>query len=160
MTAIAVVLAVLVAATLAVGRHAGGHAWLLPIPALVLAGLWALAAGPGDASGVVAGSLAGVAMLMSVAGLLLAGIAAAQRRHGVPSMPPRLGTSVGVAITALDPGGVVRVDGETWSADSLSGPLPAGTAVRVTSVQGLRLQVWSEAGTVPGADALEEKRRT
>jgi membrane-bound ClpP family serine protease len=65
-----------------------------------------------------------------------------------------------MALTDLDPRGVVRVGGENWSADSLSGPLPAGSPVHVASIQGLRLQVWSEAGTVPGVEALEAKENT
>jgi membrane-bound ClpP family serine protease len=155
MTAPAIVLAILVAGTLVVGIHAGGHAWLLPIPALLVGVAWALTAASGSPSGVAAWSLAAVAILVSAAGLLLAGIAAAQRRHDAFAMPSRLRAADGVALTALNPGGVVRVDGETWSADSLSGPLPTGSTVHVSSIRGLRLQVWSETGTVPGAAALE-----
>jgi membrane-bound ClpP family serine protease len=59
-----------------------------------------------------------------------------------------------VAITALAPTGIARVKNETWTAQSVSGPLPAGAPVHVVKVEGVRLLVWSEAGNIPGPDAL------
>ena len=54
----------------------------------------------------------------------------------------------------MTPTGIVRVNNETWTAQSLSGPLPAGAPVHVVKVEGLRLFVWSEAGDIPGPEAL------
>jgi membrane-bound serine protease (ClpP class) len=50
----------------------------------------------------------------------------------------------GVVLTAIDPTGVVRVKGESWTARSSSGPIPAGATVRVSDVTGLTLEVVPE----------------
>jgi membrane-bound ClpP family serine protease len=50
----------------------------------------------------------------------------------------------GVAVGDLAPKGVVRVRGEEWSAVSLNGPVPSGTAVQVIRVRGVHLEVWGE----------------
>jgi membrane-bound serine protease (ClpP class) len=55
--------------------------------------------------------------------------------------------AVGSAVTPLDPSGVVQVVSETWSATS-SVPLPKGSKVRVTAVDGLRLSVEPAEGAV------------
>ena len=47
----------------------------------------------------------------------------------------------GVVTTPLSPKGIVQVAAERWSAQSIAGPLPQGTRVRVTGVDGLTLQV-------------------
>jgi membrane-bound ClpP family serine protease len=46
-----------------------------------------------------------------------------------------------VALTALSPEGVVRVQSEEWTAVAMDEPIPAGTPVEVVSVEGLRLYV-------------------
>jgi membrane-bound serine protease (ClpP class) len=46
-----------------------------------------------------------------------------------------------VARSALDPEGIVFLEGETWSAESEEGTIQAGERVVVTEVQGLRLKV-------------------
>jgi len=55
--------------------------------------------------------------------------------------------SMGTALSTLDPKGIVRVRGEEWSAESVNGTIPAGTAVQVIEVDGLRLRVWGEEAT-------------
>jgi membrane-bound serine protease (ClpP class) len=54
---------------------------------------------------------------------------------------------MGYALTPIDPGGTghVRTHGEIWTA-SASERIEAGTPVRVTAVEGLRLQVAAESG--------------
>ena len=52
-----------------------------------------------------------------------------------------LAGAAGHAVTALTPAGIVRVRGEEWSARSTAGPIRKGTAVVVTSVKGLKLDV-------------------
>jgi len=47
----------------------------------------------------------------------------------------------GVALTALVPAGKVRVHGEIWNAESLSGTVDAGEKVRVKRLEGLRIYV-------------------
>jgi membrane-bound serine protease (ClpP class) len=49
--------------------------------------------------------------------------------------------TLGVALAELDPRGTVRARGETWSAESLSGTIPAGATVRVVRVRGVNLVV-------------------
>ena len=46
-----------------------------------------------------------------------------------------------VALTALDPTGTVRVQGETWSAHVAHGSVPAGAVVKVVDRDGLTLEV-------------------
>jgi membrane-bound ClpP family serine protease len=50
----------------------------------------------------------------------------------------------GTAVTELRPDGVVRVNGETWSATSRNGNFPSGAQVQVILASGVRLEVWGE----------------
>jgi membrane-bound serine protease (ClpP class) len=52
---------------------------------------------------------------------------------------------IGYAITAIEPGGTgqVRTHGEIWTATA-DEPIPEGSPVRVTAIDGLRLRVASE----------------
>jgi len=52
--------------------------------------------------------------------------------------------ALGVAKSELAPGGIAHVAGEDWTAASETGPIPRGSAVRVTRVDGLRLIVEPE----------------
>jgi membrane-bound serine protease (ClpP class) len=47
----------------------------------------------------------------------------------------------GLAKTALKPNGTVLVEGELWEAESVSGDIPAGAEVDVTSVTGFKIRV-------------------
>jgi len=58
----------------------------------------------------------------------------------------------GLAVGDLAPEGIVRVDGETWSAVSLNGFVPAGGRVQVIGAGKVRLEVWGEE-SLPGGDA-------
>lgn len=62
------------------------------------------------------------------------------------SRKPATGTEgiigeIGEAITRLEPEGQIRIHGELWNAESLDGPLPKGTKVKVTQVSNLKLIV-------------------
>ena len=74
-----------------------------------------------------------------------AGIRAQMRR--VQTGREGLVGAVGVARTDLTPAGTVFVQGELWSAESADGVMPAGQRVRVTRVDGLRLEVRKEEGS-------------
>ena len=50
----------------------------------------------------------------------------------------------GVAVTDLDPQGIVKVQGEDWSAVAINAPVPAGTQVQVVRRGGVRLEVWGQ----------------
>ncbi len=56
----------------------------------------------------------------------------------------RLVDAIGIARTRIDPEGMVHVQGEMWSAISVAGPIDDGQAVRVVSLDGLRLRVKPE----------------
>lgn len=49
--------------------------------------------------------------------------------------------SEGFATTVLDPRGNAHVGSESWSAESVSGPITKGTRIRVVGHKGLRLKV-------------------
>jgi membrane-bound ClpP family serine protease len=145
--------------------HAGGHAWLLPVPALVLAVVWAVsvAGQRGTASWPLLATTAACTVVAVGAG----GTALRQRQlhrqaqssrggSATPAAPGPHGQS-GTAVTSLTPVGVVRVAGETWTARSLSGTLPAGAPVHVVRIDGVRLDVWSEVGTVPDQHSFEPR---
>src|SRR5262249_54783245 len=133
----------------------GGHVWLVPVPALALAVAWAITAAMGSWSGPSTWWLAGASAAVSAGGVVLAAIALAQPPIGVSARELPVRGAEGTAVTPLSPMGGVQVAGEMWTAESVSGPLAAGSPIHVVTVSGLRLLVWSEMGTVPGADALE-----
>ena len=63
--------------------------------------------------------------------------------------PVRTGSHIvvgaeGVVVRELAPSGVVRVRGETWTAESPGEPVPAGAKVKVVAVRGLTLEVVPE----------------
>jgi membrane-bound ClpP family serine protease len=149
------VLGLLLVLTWVLCAHVGGHVWLVPIPALALAVAWATTAAVGSWSAPSTWWLAGASAAVSAAGVVLAAIAMGQPPIGVRGREPPAPGAEGTAVTPLSPIGVVQVAGETWTAESVSGPLAAGSPIHIVRVSGLRLLVWSEIGTVPGADALE-----
>jgi membrane-bound ClpP family serine protease len=152
---VALVALVVVAVSVAVGVHTGPHG-------LIAAGTLGIAACVGLVVGVIAlvpaGSRPTVAwVLLAGTALVSAGalVAGAVALPGLRRRQPAIGTSRlwgsgGVAVTDLTPFGTVRIRGETWTAESLSGRLPAGTAIHVMEVEGLRLRVWSDEAVGPG----------
>jgi membrane-bound ClpP family serine protease len=150
-----VVLILVLASTWGLCAHAGGHAWFVPVPALVLAVLWAITVSRSHEA--TSWWLAALSATAAAIGLGV-GSAALHVRLRIPP-PVRSGPhgESGTTVTALTPVGVVRVAGETWTAKSLSGSLPAGAPVHVVRVNGVRLDVWSEAGTVPDQLSLDSE---
>ena len=62
----------------------------------------------------------------------------------------------GIAVGELAPEGIVRVNGETWTAVSLNGKLRAGSPVDVVRVAGVRLEVFGDEQLDPaGPDDLD-----
>jgi membrane-bound ClpP family serine protease len=55
----------------------------------------------------------------------------------------RTGTE-GTAVSDLDPNGIVRVEGEEWSAVAVNAPVRRGSPVQVVGRSGVRLDVWGE----------------
>ena len=137
------------------GFHAGGHGWFVPVPVLVLAGAWALVVSAGGWASAAAWALAALAFASALIAVVLVVPAIAYRHAPVaPVGTQALIGADGTTLSALAPAGTVKVNNETWTAQSLSGPLPAGAPVHVVKVEGLRLLVWSEAGDILGPDTL------
>jgi hypothetical protein len=137
-----------------IGIHAGGHGWFVPLPVVVLAGAWTLTASAGAWDSPAGWSLAALCLLCALVGAVLI-VPAIAYRHApaVAAGASALVGAHGTAVTDLAPSGIAKVNNESWTAQSLSGPLLAGAPVHVARVEGLRLLVWSEMGTVPGSTA-------
>ncbi len=149
---VTVILWALAAGTCLLCAHAGGHAWFVPLPALALALLWTIAGTDQRGAGWWLAAACGAAVAL---GTGVAITALRLRLRGAWTGLPPVANATGATLTPLTPVGVVRVNGESWTAVSLSGPLAAGVPVHVVRVRGMRLEVWSEAGAVPCLDDLE-----
>jgi membrane-bound ClpP family serine protease len=152
---VGVVLAAAVAGAIVAGLHAGGHGWFVPVPVVALAVAWGISASAAGAGSALSWCFAALTLLSALGALVMLVPAIAYR--GAPSRPvgaQALIGATGTAVTALAPVGICRVNNETWTAQSVSGPLPPGAPVHVAKVEGVRLIVWSEAGTILGAEAL------
>lgn len=162
-----VVLAVLVvvAVSVAAGVHTGPHgmlaAGLLGAVASVVIVVAITAIAPARTRPTIEWVLLGAIALVSASALGAGALSLPALRRRQPAVGPnRLLGAPGVAVTELNPCGTVRVHGETWSAESVSGNLPAGTAVEVMEADGLRLKVWAEAAVGAGpAEASEDEER-
>ena len=147
------ILLVLLAATWLLCAHAGGHAWFVPLPAFALVMIWAFTGSTGSpVDGWLLVALSGLACGV---GVVVASTALRQQLRGELVVLPPVRGAPGIAVTELAPAGIVQVAGEAWSAESVSGWLPAGAPVHVLRVSGVRLEVWSEVGTVPDASAID-----
>jgi membrane-bound serine protease (ClpP class) len=89
-------------------------------------------------------------MALLTAGFFAVAVGAGLRaqRQKVQTGREALVGAVGVARSELSPTGTVFVNGELWSAESIDGVIPVGSRVRVTRVDGLRLQVHKEEAPV------------
>ena len=87
-------------------------------------------------------------VVVGVASTFLLRAMLAARRTPLRAGPQTLMGAHGVAETALDPHGRVRVRGESWSAESVGDSVPAGTPVLIVAVRGLTLDVFPEGGSV------------
>ncbi len=66
--------------------------------------------------------------------------------------------STGVTVSALEPQGTVRARGETWTAESVAGPIAPGTPVRVVKVRGVKLLVEPDVAPVGTTHGAENER--
>jgi membrane-bound ClpP family serine protease len=135
----------LVVLALLIGFHVGPHAHLLAGVFGVLAGvLLVVLAVVGSASGLLWVLFAGDLTISAGVGYL-AWRGLSDRRQ--PFSEHRLLTRAraeGVAISDLDPEGIVRVQGEEWSAVAINPPVRSGSPVLVVGHAGVRLEVWGE----------------
>lgn len=126
------------------GGHAGGHGLVGPIVAVALGVGWLVAvAGRGAASG-TAWWLAATCAVVCLLSMSIALPALRYRRMAPASSSSSLVGEAGRAVTELAPTGVVQVRGESWTAESMSGAVAVGSEVRVVSIEGVKLHVWSE----------------
>lgn len=128
-----------------VGYHAGPHTHVLAGVLGIVAAVWlAIMVFDGQSLSLLV-ALLGADLVVSI------GIGALAW-HGLRTRPleasghrlSSLESAEGIAMSELDPGGIVRVQGENWSAESLNGTLRSGTRVQVIRVDGVRLAVWGE----------------
>ena len=121
---------------------------------------FAVATGLGATTG-TAWWLAGTCAAACAVSVALAG-PALRARHLPPSPSRAAGLigEVGRAVAELAPTGVVQLRGETWTAESLSGTIAKGADVRVISLDGVKLRVWTDQELLAGADELLPKGET
>jgi membrane-bound serine protease (ClpP class) len=134
---------------------------LAGIASLVLGGLLLF-----DPAGGVRVSLFAIVPVAGFAALFFGFVVAKAlaMRHLPPAQGPEaiVGRDGVVVGSGLDPEGVVRVAAEEWKATSTGGPLPAGTRIRVTKLDGLVLTVeplGSEHAPAGGTAAPAEEMR-
>ncbi|MHB8295651.1 MAG: NfeD family protein [Acidimicrobiales bacterium] len=145
MWVIAAVMLSVVAVACLVGLHAGPHGLVAAGALGVLAAVWLVAMAATGRANETLWVLFGGDVVVSGGSLALAwrGIQSARSRP-VPAGAASLEGAEGVAVTDLVPAGMVRVAGETWSAESVRGTVRAGAPVQVIKVDGVHLAVWPE----------------
>jgi membrane-bound serine protease (ClpP class) len=154
---VALAVLVVVAIAVAVGVHSGPHGLLaagaIGVAASVafVVGVMTLAAASSRPA--IAWALLAATAVVSVGALVAGAVSLPTLRRRQPATGPnRLFGAEGVATSELTPRGTVRVRGETWTAESVSGNLPVGAAVHVMEVDGLCLRVWSDAALPAGLE--------
>jgi membrane-bound ClpP family serine protease len=151
-----VLLGLVVLASL-IGFHVGPHAHVAAGVFGVLAAAWLVVMAVDGRSAPVLWALLSADLVVSAGigtlawkGLTTRGINVADRHLVSPN------GAEGVAIGDLDPEGIVRVNGENWSAVAVNGPVRAGTPVQVVRVAGVRLEVWGdETAAACGGNELD-----
>ncbi|MGA2529389.1 MAG: NfeD family protein [Acidimicrobiales bacterium] len=144
MWAIAGVLLGLVVLASLLGFHVGPHVHLVAGILGVLAAVWLVLMAIDGRTAPVLWVLLGADVVVSAGigtmawkGLTTPGSYVARR------LVSPIGAD-GLAIGDLSPGGIVRVNGEDWSAVSMNGTVQAGSPVHVLRVAGVHLEVWSD----------------
>jgi len=151
-----VAVAIGIAASLHFGPHGTLVAGLVGLVAAVVSGLAVETLGIGGATVLGWGLLA--LTVVGSGGAIWAGRQGLRAAAALPpaSEPTRLWGEDGTALSDLAPTGTVRVRGETWSAEALSEPIPAGSRIHVAEVDGLRLRVWADTTDLPGSPSRVE----
>jgi membrane-bound ClpP family serine protease len=148
-----VLLGIVVLASL-IGFHVGPHAHVAAGIFGVLAAAWLVVMALDGRSAPVLWALLSADLVVSAGigtlawkGLTTRGINVAGRHLVSPD------GAEGIAVGDLHPEGIVRVNGENWSAVAVNGPVRAGTPVQVVRVAGVRLEVWADQMMAPGGEA-------
>jgi len=139
-----------------IGFHVGPHAHATAGILGLLAALWLVVMAVEGRTAPVLWALLSADLVVSAGigtlawkGLTTRGINVADRRLVSP-----VGAE-GVAVGDLCPDGIVRVNGENWSAVALNGLVRAGSPVEVLRVAGVHLEVWSDAAVGPSSGPLD-----
>jgi membrane-bound ClpP family serine protease len=145
MWVIAGVLLGLVVLSALIGFHVGPHAHVAAGVLGLLAACWLVVMAVEGRSGPVLWALLSADLVVSAGIGTMAWKALTTRDISVKDRHlVSLEGAEGVAVDDLKPDGIVRVNGETWSAVALNGVVPAGASVHVLRVAGVRLEVWGE----------------
>jgi membrane-bound ClpP family serine protease len=155
----------LVVVTSLVGFHTGPHTHVAAGVIGVLAGGWLVYMASNGRSAPLLWVLFSADVVISAA-IGIMGWTAVQRSGDLAGRPSigRLEGKEAVAITDLNPDGIVRVAGEQWSATCVNGTLPAGSRAQVLQEDGVRLEVWAERlvderpGGLAGTSSVAEPR--
>ncbi|MGA2804707.1 MAG: NfeD family protein [Acidimicrobiales bacterium] len=147
-----VLLGLVVLASL-IGFHVGPHAHVAAGVLGVLAAAWLVVMALDGRSAPVLWALlsADVVVSAGIATLAWKGLTTTGTYAGRHMISPE--GAEGVAVGDLDPEGIVRVNGENWSAVALNAPVRAKTPVQVVRVKGVRLEVWGDQLMAPGGHA-------
>jgi membrane-bound ClpP family serine protease len=152
-----VLLGLVVLASL-IGFHVGPHAHLVAGVVGVVAGVsLVILALAGSGSALVWVLFAGDLTVSAGVGYLAwRGLSDRRQPHGEHRLLTRA-RAEGVAISDLDPDGLVRVQGEDWSAVAINAPVRSGSPVLVVGHAGVRLEVWGEElpPTLGDVDAVD-----
>lgn len=149
-----VLLGLVVLGTL-LGFHLGPHGHLVAAVFGVVAAAWLVAmAIDGRSSSVLWALLTADVVISAGVGILAWKAITADHEVGGARHLISPESAVGVAVDDLDPDGLVRVHGETWSATAVNGHVAAGTAIQVLKVVGVRLEVWGEETVDEAGGAL------
>jgi len=171
MLAIPLVLLVVALVCAVAGFHIGPHAHALAAAFGLVASIWlVLIATDGHSTPLLWSVLGGDLVVAGGLGTLAwKGLTTSRKQASHRGSRVLEGLS-GTAVTELKPDGVVRVNGETWSATSRNGNFPAGAHVQVILASGVRLEVWGEddnsldsdvfaqADLTPGGDASIQRK--
>jgi membrane-bound ClpP family serine protease len=127
------------------GFHVGPHGHLVGAGLGLAAAVWLVVMAATGQAAPILWVLFGADLAISggLATIAWRGLKVQEQQLAGPSYGSLVGIE-GVAITDLEPAGIVRVRGENWSATSMNGNVPAGQRVQVIEASGVRLGVWSE----------------
>jgi membrane-bound ClpP family serine protease len=143
------------------GFHTGPHAHVVAGVAGVLAAAWIVFMLADGRSGPLLWALLGADVVVA-AGMSVTAWKGLTARSTLGHHLTALESAEGVAVSDLEPGGIVRVRGEQWSALAVNGTVRAGGRIQVLRAEGVRLEVWgeeTEAGTTEEITSLDSGER-
>ena len=125
-----------------VGFHSGPHTHAAAVVIGVLAAGWLVFMAADGRSAPVLWALLSADLVVSAGVGIMAWKALSS--PGGAGLHRSLEGAEAVAVTDLEPEGIVRLRGEQWSAVSVNGTVRTGSPVHVLRAAGVRLEVWGE----------------